>query len=370
MPFTSKNEPKYSIDNSDEKYSTKINRLLNILFYSKELPNDLYTQMNMSYDNYRKVISILKQKDYIKKLNRDSTIGYILTTAGKRLVHQSGYEKYADCFEEESRAYDITRRRRRRQFAYLYALLDRAGIPYERFSKPKLSKEIIGEDKIYFYTALDFKRMMGIEATAIAGSRILGFLVGQERILPVYRTNHMMNTFGSHEGLIPDLMKPHFSVPVDTAILICDDKKSVSDITNQIIENNISGEDTGISTAKYRGFYVFASDDSFHSCLDDIYYSNHTRTLQIIMNQLHVSTSETSSSGQQRIPYGNGFIGDSPVLIFPANINIVQVKEFIRDVQLKYQLSYIVCKERDVDYIKEITPNLPVKIIPIKEKGE
>ena len=43
--------PKFSIDLSQDKYPTRYARLMNILFYSGELPSKLYTQMNMTYDN-------------------------------------------------------------------------------------------------------------------------------------------------------------------------------------------------------------------------------------------------------------------------------------------------------------------------------
>ncbi len=357
--------PKYSIDESDSKYLTRYERLFNILFYAKELPSDLYTQMNMSHDNYRKAISILNQRGLIKKISKDGAIGHILTEKGKNITRQLDYMKYKDCITDNTEKHlDILRRKRRRQFAYLYALFDRAGIPYESFAKPPITKVTISDNRIYFYTALDLKRMLGIEATVFMGSRLLGFFIGRGKIIPVYRTNQLLKTFGRPEALIPDLLKRHFTVQVDTAVLICESYEAVADISNQIIHNTT---DEGINTAHYKYFYIFPSDDGFLSHFSDL-YTNHKNSEHHIIEQYHVSTSDKNSKGRHRTVHGTGFINGVPILICSGNINLVKAKKFIRDAELTNNICYIVCLERDKGTIEAITKIVQVKLIIIKSK--
>ena len=56
MTFVSKNEgnTKFKVDMSEGKYRSRRDGLLNILYHSTELPNNLYRQMNLSYDYFRK----------------------------------------------------------------------------------------------------------------------------------------------------------------------------------------------------------------------------------------------------------------------------------------------------------------------------
>ena len=362
----SRNNPKFNRDYSIHKYKTRYDRLLNILFYSDELPSDLYEQMNMSHENYRKSISILKQRNLIRTVKNEGTIGYILTKEGRNLTRLLDYMKYKSCLaEEKDRHYNMMKyRNRKRQFAYLYALLDRAGIPYESFAKPPLTEVTITSNKVYFYTALDFKRMLGIEATIFTGSRLLGFFVGRGQIIPVYRTNQMLKSFGSHETLVPEYMKRHFTVPVDTAVLICESNEAVADITLQIFQNQNNDPKSGINTAYYKNFYIFPSDDSFLSHFADL-FSAYREVEQTIIKLYNVSTAERDSSGKYRIRLGSGFIDDNPILICAGNINVVSARGFIREAELNHKINYIVCKERDKNYIKAITKNIPIKIITI-----
>lgn len=349
---------------SKDKYHSRQEELLNILFYSKELPSDLYIQMNMSYDNYRKYISFLLQNNIIKKINKDRTIGYILTTSGKKLTNQFEYSKYKDCVNEEKRKYDLVHRHRKRQFAYLYALFDRAGIPYERFNKPNLNEAAVNGDKVYFYTALDFKKMIGIEATVFTGSRVLGFFIGKGQIIPVYRTNQLLKAFNSYEVIVPEIISQHFDVTVNAAVLICNNTEAVADISNQIIYNNESELNYGVNTAKYKTFYIFPSNDSFISHFNDLYIDQEEEERKVI-EQYGVDISDRDSKGRLRVNVGAGYIENSPILIFTGNINVVKARSFIREAEYNDTTNYIICKRRDHDCIAKLIKEQPIKIIGI-----
>ena len=348
--------PRYKIDMSEDKYLTQYDRFLNLLFYSKEIPHDIYFRMNhMSCENYRKILSILRKRELIKSIRKDGIVSYTLTTKGKSLTKQPRYKKYADCFENDKRQYDIKHRARKWQLAKLYALFDRMGIPYESFAKPSLDMGTVLGDEVYFYTSLDFKRKWRLEVTPFVGSRLLGFLIGNCRIIPVYRTNQMLMTFGSHEVLVPEFMKRYFSVPVDSAVLICEGKRAVGDITKQIIHNIPGASNGNINTAQYKEFYVFADDDSFLDHYTDL-YDDLSVIEQRIISEYNIDTSETDYSGSYRYMPGTGYIGDVPVLVFPGNVNAVELKRFIHDVRLRgYIKSLIFCRQRDVECVEAVT---------------
>ena len=354
-------QPKFTVDFSRDKYDSRYNRILNILFYAKEIPSDLYKHMNMSHDNFRKAISILKQRGLLNRISRDGAIGYTLTAAGRNLTYWLEYMKYRDCVDDESRQYDIKRRNRKRQFAYLYALLDRVGIPYETFAKPPITKVTYLDEQVYFYTALDFKRMLGVKSTVFKGSRLMGFLIGGGQIITVYRTNHEMKTFGQIEPIVPDLLRQHFAAPVNNAVVICNDEQAVINITNQIIENHENDYKKGVNTAQYRSFYVFPSDDSFIERFEDL-YTDYSKVLERMIEQNNIETSEWDSEGRYRLKVGTGFYCDDPVLICPGNVNVVTLKYFIYNAERNRKTNYIFCRKRDLDMLSEITKNTSIRV--------
>lgn len=364
MQAATNSKPRYSIDLSTNKYESRYDRILNILFYSKEIPSDLYLQMNMSYANFRKTISILHKRQLIKRISKDGSAGYVLTRQGKVLTMRLEYMKYRDCLDDDPHQYDPVHRSRKFQFAYLYALFDRIGIPYESFNKPPLDEVDIFGNQVYFYTAADVKRMLGMGATSFKGSRILGFLFGLGKIVAVYRTNQGMKTFTGVEKLIPLFMLNYFSVSVNTAILICDDSRAVADISGQIIRNIGSNPKSGVNTAGYKSFYVLPSDDNFLSCLRDVYV-DHTGEEQSIIRQYAIETSAKYSDGRDQFVSGTGFLKGSPVLVCAGNFNLEPLKRFLLNAGINRRFSYILCKDRDYEELRAIACDYPVRVIEV-----
>lgn len=363
----SKSTSKYHLDMSVNKYRTREEELLNILFYSKELPNDLYKHMNISYDNYRKYLSFLMKKRYIKKIHKDRTIGYILTTEGKKLTRTKlEYQKYKEITEDNDRhVTDIRRRYRRRQFAYLYVLFDRAGVIYESHKKPILNVNTVHSVEVYFYTALDVKRLIGDEATILQGSRLLGFFIGKEKIIPLYRTNYVLNPFTVTENYIPKFISDHFYVEANTAVLICNNSDVVTRISEQLVHNNSAENDIEVKTAEYKYFYVFPDDDNFLSYYEDL-YMDYSMIERELIEQYRINTGEVSDDGIMRVNLGTGYIDNKfPVLIYPGNINLVQLKSFIRDIELSKLPCYIICRERDKDRIETLSSKIDANIITL-----
>lgn len=359
------NPSKFSIDLSHDKYRSRYDRLLNILFYSGELPVYLYEQLYMTDDNYRKTLSILMKRGWIKSLHKDGATSYILSTKGKDLVNQLHYMKYQDCLEDDRRQYDFRRRIRRWQFSLLYALFDRVDIPYESFSKSPIREVILKDDKVCFYTALDFKRMLGIESTIIKGSRLLGFLIGRYKVIPVYRTNQLLRSFGSHEALVPEYIRRQFNVDGKSAVLVCSDNEAVADITNQFIRGISYGKkDKSMNTAQYKQFYVLPSDDTFLSHFNDL-YEDRSETEQRIIRQYGIDTTDRDRYGRLRYMIGTGYIDNFPVMVYPGDVNVVSLRVFIRSVEIYGMEGYIFSQERDAKALEKITEDTPIRVITI-----
>lgn len=362
MTFVPKNLDNYKIDMSrdEKKYYSRKDCLLNILFCSGELPNDLYRQMNISYDCFRQNISRLLRRGLIRRVSVDGLAGYQLSLKGKKLTCELNYMKYRGYIESGiDRHYNIKRRRRKRQQAYLFALLDRAGIVYELFSKPSFEDAVYG-DTVYYYEALDFKRLIGYESTAFQGSKVLGFFVGRNKIIPIYKTNMVVSSLGKHEILVSEALKHHFSASVDTAILLC---SNVGGALTQIIDGYNYFKEK-INTAGYQNFYVLSTGDDFFSQFHDLYNSFSSAESEII-ERYHIDTSEKDSRGRYRYITGTGFIDNSPVWICTGNVNAVTLRPFIINAERNNQLSLIFCKQRDADILEEIIGDAPVDIIVI-----
>ena len=362
MTFVPKNIDKYKIDMSrdEKKYHSRTDCLLNILFCAGEIPNDLYLYMNISYDCFRQNISRLLRRDLIQRVSADGVAGYQLALKGKRLIRELNYMKYRDYIEAETdRHYSIKRRRRKRQQAYLYVLLDRVGITYEVFSKPSFEDAVYG-DTVYYFEALDFKRLIGYESTAFQGSKVLGFFVGRNKIIPIYKTNMVVSSLGKHEILVPEALKRHFSAAVDTAVLLCSD---VGGVLTQIIDGyNYYNEK--INTAGYRYFYVFSTQDDFLSQFQDL-YKDYSSVESKIIERYHIDTSEKDSWGRYRYITGTGFIDESPVWVCPGNVNTVTLRPFILSAERNDLQSFLFCKQRDAEKLEDIIGDAPVDIIVI-----
>ena len=354
-------KPKFDIDLSQDKYASRYDRILNILFYAKEIPTDLYKHLNMSHENFRKAISIMKKKGLVTRICRDGVMGYILTAKGREMTYWGDYAKYRDCIDEDGRQYDIKHRTRKRQFAYLYALFDRVGISYETFAKPSITEVTYYGDRVYFYTALDLKRMLGFKSTVFKGSRLMGFLIGRNRIIAVYRTNYEMKVFGRQEAIVPEIVRRCFSTPVYSAIVICDDERAVINITRQVIDNRRNDYRKGINTADYRWFYVFPSDDTFMSHLEDL-YTDYSETVERLIEQNEIETSEKDSEGRYRYNIGTGFYLDQPVWLCPGNVNVYTLKYFIYNAERNSKKHYIFCKERDLDATRKIAETMNLRV--------
>ena len=361
-------DPKFSIDfSNNKKYKNRYQRLMNILFHAGELPSGLWHDMNMSYANFGQAIFILRKKEMIKTINKNGLVGYRLTLKAKRSVNEPDYEQYKDCVDDVSdRHLDTARRIRRRSYAYLYTLLDRAGIPYEAFRKPKtIDQNVIFGNNIYFYSALDIKRNIGIESAAITGSIMHGLLVGKGRIIPVYKVyQSLYRKFSKHEAVVPYLLERHFRVSASAAILLCPFDSAAVIISSLIIDNVTNAPKDGLNTGHYKEFYTVQDDDRFLGQLYDL-YRDHTESEQEIIEQYDIDTEDKDCNGRYRYKAGTGFIDDTPALVCAGNVDLIKLKRFVRNAIVTDTDSCIFCKQRDLRIVSEIVKDAPIEVIEI-----
>lgn len=170
----------------------------------------------------------------------------------------------------------------------------------------------------------------------------------------------VVSSLGKHESFVPEALKRHFSVTVNTAVLLCED---VGGALTQIVDGyNYYNE--RINTAGYQYFYVLSTGDAFHSQFYNL-YKDDTSTESEIIERYHIDTSVKDNRGRYRYIIGTGFIDDSPAWICTGNVNTVKLRPFIRNAEQNDQQSFLFCKQRDAEILESIIGDAPIDIIII-----
>ena len=56
---------------------------------------------------------------------------------------------------------------------------------------------------------------------------------------------------------------------------------------------------------------------------------------------------------------------DDPILICAGNVNAVKLKYFVLNAGHNSNMSYIVCKHRDLSVLQKVTEGYPIKVLTI-----
>ena len=160
-------------------------------------------------------------------------------------------------------------------------------------------------------------------------------------------------------------MQQFFSISVSEAILICNDERSVINITKQIIANS-GNDEKSVNTAKYQRFYVFDSGDYFYNRFEEL-YANHSELMQRLIAQNNIETTDRDDEGNYRLLIGTGFYRDNPVWICPGNIDAVTLRLFVINAIRNGKISFITCQDRDLEIMREIAPSILLRINSISE---
>lgn len=170
-------------------------RLLSLIALSGECCIDVLSYMGISKSYGEKLITKLKEENYIKTHYKDRLRGYRLTSRGKKLLLQKNPERFSfylsgntDTNRPRS---DYPRRLRLQQTSIVYSLLQNAGVTFYRDQKPYLFKD--GNPKKcklplpVFYQSREIKEL-GADAIKINNSRTIGVLFTSGCIYAVFYT--------------------------------------------------------------------------------------------------------------------------------------------------------------------------------------
>ena len=209
--------------------SSSAYRLLSLIALSGECGTEVLSYMGISESYGEKLITKLKDDNYIKTHYKDRLRGYRLTNRGKKLLLDMNPDRFlfylsgnTDTNRPRS---DIPRRLRLQQTAIVYAMMLNAGVTVFRDEKPLLFQE--GNHEKYqlplpvFYQSREIKEL-GAEAIKINNSRTIGILFTQKCIYAVfytgealikweYRTELKVKTMLQHHITRGVLSKDHIS---------------------------------------------------------------------------------------------------------------------------------------------------------------
>ena len=90
-----------------------------------------------------------------------------------------------------------------------------------------------------------------------------------------------------------------------------------------------------------------------------------SETEQRLIEQYRINTSDKDTNGRLRFLFGTGFMDDDPILICAGNVNAVKLKYFVLNAGHNSNMSYIVCKHRDLAVLQKVTEGYPIKVLTI-----
>lgn len=264
--------------------STAAYRLLSLTALSGECNPDVLTRLGISPSYGEKLVTKLKEENFIKTHYKDRLRGYRLTCGGKKMLLAGNPERFSfyltGSTDTNRPRSDYPRRLRLQQASLVYAMLLNAGIIFFRDEKPlffqegyqKQPGEPVRMPLPLFYHSREVKEL-GTETIKIGNSRIMGILFAKDCIYALfytgtapmkweYRTELRVKTFLSYhasrgifsKGAVSPCYLP--STPVKALFI-----GNGMDTALKLMES------TGGVQKSY--FYLDSSFDYFHYIPDD-----------------------------------------------------------------------------------------------------
>ena len=325
-----------------KKYKYRKEQILNIVALSGEIPTDLYKQLNMTKDNFKKICSNLKKEGLIKSVITRNVHGYVLQLKGKQYLRkQSRIELY---FQDiQTQTINIQQRKRNHQLARIFVILDLLDIPYEPSKKPSREMFNYKSSDVVFYTAQEYKQEQEERSKGFQGSRFKGLLIGCQKILPVYLANqHLINFHRTEISLINQIGKDYLQGgKIESAVIFCSDKLSAANIFSEI-NNYEDGKGTVdiTSSSYYDEIVVVPLDENLSLAFQSIYKEE--RIKEFIKHKYQIKPGSSES-------IYDGILKGSEVLI-AVNIEVIRISRYLSDKADKNETAYVFCYE----YMKPI----------------
>ena len=170
-------------------------RLLTVTALSGECSPDVLSYMDVASTYAEKLITKLKNENYIKVHNKDGLKGYRLTISAKKHLLSTcpgRFDFYLNGGTDTNRPRsDYNRRLRLQQASILYSMFLNTGITVFRDAKPDLfSGNDLKDARLplpAFYHSREIKEL-GAESAKINNSRLLGLLMVPQCIFAVFYT--------------------------------------------------------------------------------------------------------------------------------------------------------------------------------------
>jgi hypothetical protein len=179
--------------------STAAYRLLSLTALSGECNPDVLTRLGISPSYGEKLVTKLKEENFIKTHYKDRLRGYRLTCGGKKMLLAGNPERFSfyltGSTDTNRPRSDYPRRLRLQQASLVYAMLLNAGIIFFRDEKPlffqegyqKQPGEPVRMPLPLFYHSREVKEL-GTETIKIGNSRIMGILFAKDCIYALFYT--------------------------------------------------------------------------------------------------------------------------------------------------------------------------------------
>lgn len=174
-------------------------RILTLIALSGECSPDAISHLGIKPAYCTKLITGLKENNYIKTHYKDRLRGYRLTNRGKKLLLRTNPDRFSFYLKGNSDTNkprsDYTRRLRLHHASRVYAMLMNSDISLYRDLKLPLFRKGDSEAHVLslpaFYHSREIKEL-GSETIKINNSRILGVLLTSNAIYPVFYTENTL----------------------------------------------------------------------------------------------------------------------------------------------------------------------------------
>lgn len=250
-------------------------RILTLIALSGECSPDAISHLGIKPAYCTKLITGLKEDNYIKTHYRDRLRGYRLTSRGKKLLLKTNPDRFSFYLKGNSDTNkprsDYARRLRLHHASRVYAMLMNAGIHVYRDQKtPIFQKDLNGTHLLFlpaYYHSREIKEL-GSETIKINNSRILGVLLTSNAIYPVFYTgNTLMKWEYRTEIRLKAFLKHHMQSGVLSGSHILPGYHPDTPVKALIIGSDMETsvklmESTGGYQKSY--FYLDTSFDHFH----------------------------------------------------------------------------------------------------------
>lgn len=174
-------------------------RLLTLIALSGEVSTDIILHLGMSKSYGEKLITRLKNENYIKTHYKDRLRGYRLTRKGKNLLLKENPKRFSfylsgntDTNRPRS---DYARRLRLQNASIVYSMLQNSDVTIFRDEKPELFQSAKLDKALLplpvFYHSRELKEL-GAEAVKINNSRSIGILLAPECIYVLFYTGESL----------------------------------------------------------------------------------------------------------------------------------------------------------------------------------